>query len=107
MENDARSLSQSIMRDLKSLKALWNYLFLSLYVFISVWLTLYHADACGNAVVYTTGGIVTAVFTNYCWAHHMDRRLDAENPTSQPVTGATHTSKTAGFPAEAPGDDNG
>ena len=53
--------AENFMRDMKSLKALFNYLFLLLFVWVVVWLVLYHADACGNTVVVTVGGVVTAI----------------------------------------------
>jgi len=75
----------NLMRDLKSVRALWNYLFLALYTWVCCYLVLYHADSCGTAVVYTTGGIVTAVFTNYVWSGLAEKKASGQFPAySQP-----------------------
>ena len=72
----SKSLAQNMLHDLKSLRSLWNYAFLSLYVWVVSYLVLYHAETCGNSVVYTTGGIVASVFTNYCFFSHADKKLN-------------------------------
>ncbi len=61
----ARSdLVQNLLRDLKSLRALWNGLYLSLYVFLCVWTALHHPEHLSTAIT-VTGGIVSVVFTGY------------------------------------------
>lgn len=95
------TMAQSVLKDLKSLRALWNYLFLAIYAWVAVYLVLYHADSCGTSVVYTTGGIVGSVFTNYCWSSHMDKRLALTNgvgviPIDEPVVDQTAASAGEG-----------
>lgn len=61
----ARSdLAQNIIRDLKSLRALWNWIYMALYVWICVWTVLHHPDAIPT-VVTVTGGVVSVIFSGY------------------------------------------
>lgn len=57
-------LAQNFMRDLKSLRALWNWLYMALYVWIAVWTVLYHPDHIPT-VITVTGGVVSVIFTGY------------------------------------------
>jgi hypothetical protein len=102
---DAKTLAQNILHDLKSLRALWNYIFLLIYLWVVAYLVLYHAETCGNTVVMTTGGLVGTIFTGYVFSTHMDRRIDAATP--KPCADAAYAAEAGGFPQEAPGDDNG
>jgi uncharacterized membrane protein (DUF485 family) len=56
--------AQNLIRDLKSLRTLWNILYLSLYVFLCVWTALYHPEHLSTAIT-VTGGIVSVVFAGY------------------------------------------
>ena len=75
-----QDLASNLVRDLKSLRALWNYLFLLLYAWVIVWLVLYHADACGTAAIYATAGVVTAIFTNYVWSANAEKKMTGVVP---------------------------
>lgn len=55
---------RNLMRDIKSLRALWNWVYMALYVWICVWTVLYHPDAI-TTVVTVTGGVVSVIFTGY------------------------------------------
>ena len=55
---------KNLMRDIKSLRALWNWVYMALYVWICVWTVLYHPDAIAT-VVTVTGGVVSVIFTGY------------------------------------------
>ncbi|OGS08245.1 MAG: hypothetical protein A2270_10465 [Elusimicrobia bacterium RIFOXYA12_FULL_51_18] len=57
-------LAQNLMRDIKSLRTLWNWLYMALYAWICVWTVLYHPDAIPT-VVTVTGGVVSVIFTGY------------------------------------------
>lgn len=87
--DESRDFVRNVMRDLKSLKALWNYIFLSLYTWVVVWLVLHHGETCGNAAIYTTGGIVTAVLTNYVWASLAEKKMVGKFPAYEPIPGST------------------
>ncbi len=78
--HESHDFFTNLMRDMKSVRALWNYLFLALYTWVCCYLVLYHADACGTSVVYTTGGIVTAVFTNYVWSGLAEKKASGQFP---------------------------
>jgi len=56
--------AQNLMRDLKSLRTLWNWLYMALYAWICIWTVLYHPDAI-STVVTITGGVVSVIFTGY------------------------------------------
>ncbi|MBI4395897.1 MAG: hypothetical protein HY548_02295 [Elusimicrobia bacterium] len=56
--------AQNAARDLKSLRALWNWIYMALYVWVSVWAVLHHPDAVPT-VVTVTGGVVSVIFTGY------------------------------------------
>lgn len=61
----ARSdLAQNLIRDLKSLRALWNALYLALYVFLCVWTALHHPEHLATAIT-VTGGVVSVIFSGY------------------------------------------
>lgn len=55
---------QNFIRDLKSLRAVWNYFYLGLYAFLCIWTALYHPEHLSTAIT-VTGGIVSVVFTGY------------------------------------------
>jgi len=61
----ARSdLAQNLVRDLKSMRALWNWIYMALYAWICVWTVLHHPDAIPT-VVTVTGGVVSVIFSGY------------------------------------------
>lgn len=61
----ARSdLAQNLMRDLKSMRALWNWIYMALYVWICVWAVLHHPDVIPT-VITVTGGVVSVIFSGY------------------------------------------
>lgn len=57
-------LAQNLIRDLKSLRALWNWVYMALYVWICVWTVLHHPDVIPT-VVTVTGGVVSVIFSGY------------------------------------------
>jgi len=57
--------AENLMRDLKSMRALWNWLFLMLYAWVVVWGVLYYPTITIKTAIITTGGIVSWIFTNY------------------------------------------
>lgn len=56
--------AQNLARDIKSLRALWNWLYLALYAWICVWAVLYHPETISTAIT-VTGGVVSVIFTGY------------------------------------------
>jgi len=87
----------NLMRDLKSIKALWNYLILILFFWVVIFCVLYHGETCGNTAIMTVGTVVTAVFTNYVWAANAEKKAAAQFPAYAPSTG----------PLKTPEDQNG
>ena len=69
-----RESAENFMRDLRSMSALWNWLFMILYAGIIIYLVRFHGTTCGNTAIMTTGGIVTAIFTNYIWGEFMKKK---------------------------------
>jgi hypothetical protein len=100
------SLAQNILRDLKSMKSLWNYLFMILFVWVVVWLVVKHAETCGNTAIVTVGSVVTAIFTNYVWSGHMDKRLSMTVPAIPDGVEEVPAAAT-GAAAAGEGDGNG
>jgi len=70
--------AENLMRDMRSMRALWNYLFLALYTWVVVWLVLKAPTTSGNTAIITTGGIVTAIFTNYVWSKVSEKKAEVE-----------------------------
>lgn len=56
--------AKNVARDIKSLRALWNWIYMALYVWICVWTVLYHPSAIAT-VVTVTGSVVSVIFTGY------------------------------------------
>lgn len=71
---EANDTIRHLARDFRSMKALWNWLFLALYVWICVYLVLKYAAICGNTVVTATSAIVISIFTNYVWSNYMVKK---------------------------------
>lgn len=65
---------QNLIRDLKSMRSLWCYVILALFVWECIWLVLYEAQSCGNTIIVTTGGIASWIFSNYVVVGYMDRK---------------------------------
>jgi hypothetical protein len=63
-----------LSQDFRSIKGLWNWIFLALYVWICVYLVLKYAAICGNTVVTSTSAIVAIIFTNYVWSSYMEKK---------------------------------
>jgi len=57
-------LIQNFMRDLKSLRALWNWIYMALYVWVCVWTVLYHPEHIPT-VITVSGNVVGIIFTGY------------------------------------------
>lgn len=64
--------AKNLARDLKSLRALWNWIYMALYVWICVWTVLKHPDAI-STVVTVTGGVVSVIFTGYVCSKTYER----------------------------------
>lgn len=83
----ARSdLAQNIIRDLKSLRALWNWIYMALYVWICVWTVLHHADAIPT-VVTVTGGVVSVIFSGYVLSRAYEKVKNGGNGNGHPPNG--------------------
>lgn len=67
--------ANNFVRDLKSIRALWNFLYLALYVFLCVWAALYYAKDSLNTAIVTTGSIVSAIFAAYVWSTTKEKEL--------------------------------
>ena len=63
--NTARSdLIQNLLRDLKSMRIVWCWIFMTLYVWMCIWTVLRYPDAIPT-VVTVTGGVVSVIFSGY------------------------------------------
>lgn len=68
LHSEFRHTANNFMRDMRSMRALFNYIFLLLYIFLCVWAALYHAKDSLNTAIAVTGGIVSSIFTVYVWS---------------------------------------
>lgn len=75
----------NLVRDLKSMKALWNYLMLMLFTWVCVYSVLYHAETCANTVIMTVGGLVGTIFTGYIWASNAEKKAAQQFPAYRPA----------------------
>lgn len=66
----------NFVRDMKSLRALWNYLYLALYIFLCVMAALSGNPSVLKTAIVTTGGIVGTIFTVYVWSKHRDKEME-------------------------------
>jgi 4-hydroxybenzoate polyprenyltransferase len=56
-----------------------NWVFMFLYIWVVVYSVKHYPESVTTAIT-VTGGLVTAIFTNYVWSRHMD----SKNPVVQP-----------------------
>src|ERR1700730_359413 len=56
--------AKNIARDFKSLRSLWNWIYMTLYVWMCIWTVLYHPQAIPTALS-VTGGVISVIFTGY------------------------------------------
>lgn len=75
-----RETADNLMRDMRSMKSLFNYLYLALYLFLCVWAALYHAKDSLNTAIVTTGGIVPLIFGAYVWGSTKEKQIAAAKP---------------------------
>ena len=80
----SEKVGNRLAKDLTSQRRVWNYIYMGLYVIIALYLTFFHADTCGNTVVVTTGGVVSAIFTNVVWSNTYERK-NKETPNEKPT----------------------
>lgn len=69
---------QNIIRDLKSLRAVWNYFYLALYGFLCIWTALRAPEHLSTAIT-VTGGIVSVVFTGYVLSKAYEKKNGFNN----------------------------
>ncbi len=79
-------LAQNFIRDLKSLRAAWNYVYLALFVFLCVWVALHHPEHLSTAIT-VTGGIVSVVFTGYVLSRAIEKVKNGNNGNGRPHNG--------------------
>jgi len=68
-----REFADNFARDMRSLRALWNWLYMSLYIYLCVWAALYYGKESLNTAIITTGGLVGTIFTAYIWSTTKER----------------------------------
>ena len=81
-----RESANNFMRDMRSMKSLFNYLYLLLYMYLCVWGALYHAKDSLNTAIITTGGIVSSIFMAYVWSTTKEKMngVGPKVPPAQP-----------------------
>lgn len=77
--NTARSdFAQNLIRDLKSMSTLWNWIYMALYVWVCVWTVLYHSDVI-STVITVTGGVVSVIFSGYVLSRAYEKAKNGRN----------------------------
>lgn len=79
-----RESAENFMRDFRSLRALWNWIYLALYIFLCIWAALFYPQALATAIV-TTGTIVGAIFTVYVASRTYEKVVKMKNGFKKPV----------------------
>ncbi|HET6456648.1 MAG TPA: hypothetical protein VFI02_19785 [Armatimonadota bacterium] len=79
-----RESAENLMRDFRSLRALWNWIYLALYVFLCVWTALYYPAALPTAII-TTGTIVGTIFTVYVASNSYEKVARMNNGHMKPA----------------------
>ena len=65
----------NFMDDMRSMRALFNYAYLLLYMFLCVWAAIYYAKTSLNTAIVTTGGIVGTIFSAYVWSTTKEKEM--------------------------------
>jgi len=71
---EGSEFANNLSRDLRSLRALWNWIFMALFCWINVWGVLYHPEICLNTSIVTTGGLVSAIFGAYVFSKLSEKK---------------------------------
>ena len=79
-QGQARDTIENFMRDLRSLRALWNWIYMALYVFLCCWGAVNYPKETLTTAIVTTGGIVSWIFSNYIVSAYMDKKLTGQVP---------------------------
>lgn len=77
---------QNLLRDFKSLRALWNWLYMALYAWMCVWTVLHHPDSVSTAIT-VTGGVVSVIFTGYVLTKTYEKVKNGNGNQSSPPSG--------------------
>jgi len=95
-QDQARETIENFMRDLRSLRALWNWIYMALYVFLCCWGAVNYAKETLTTAIVTTGGIVSWIFSNYIVSAYMDKKLTGVVPGLAPAVNGNGASSTNG-----------
>jgi hypothetical protein len=76
--------AQNLARDIKSLRALWNWLYLGLYAWICIWAVLHHPETISTAIT-VTGGVVSVIFTGYVTTKAYEKTRNGKCPPAPPA----------------------
>lgn len=66
-------LVQNYIRDLKSLRAVWNWICGILFLWCC-WYGMTHHPDSANTIIITVGGVFTGMMTNYVWSSHLEKK---------------------------------
>lgn len=64
---------RNVIRDMKSTRSLWCWVYLALYVWIAAW-ALTHRPQAARTVVSVTGGLASCIFTGYVFSKSFEKR---------------------------------
>ncbi len=70
---EVQESANNIMRDFRSLRALWNWIYLALYVFLCIWAAVFYPKIALVTAIITTGTIVSVIFTVYVLSTHKEK----------------------------------
>ena len=76
-----------VVSDLQSHRSVWNYIYMALYVFIALWLTIFYGRETGATVIISTAGVVTGIFTNVVWSKTYEKKNKEPDNEPKPTPG--------------------
>lgn len=94
IKNVGNHLMARITADLTSHRLVWNYIYMGLYVFIALWLTIFYAAICGNTVVTATATVVMGIFTNVVWSRAYEKKNKEPDNVIVPAADISNTNET-------------
>lgn len=74
---------QNMVRDIRSLRSLFNWIYLMLYVWL-VWYGATRYKECIPTAINATAAIVSAIFAGYVWSKSKDKELEIKNEIAKP-----------------------
>ena len=83
--NHFRDLIEKVLRDLRSLRVLWSWIYLALYVWVIVWGVLFYPQLCLNTAITATATLAMAALTNYVWSRSSEKKVEFSSTSTSKI----------------------